>query len=181
MIIAEIPASTIVVVVIVVLGILAILSVLGSLYRKVGPNRALIVYGRGGTKVVVGGGAVVLPLFQSSQEFSLELLSFDIVPRADLYTSQGIPVKIEAVTQLKVENEEEKMKEGPRTSSSRKSRRSAKGLSAGHGGAPPRHRGSANGRATGEGARNGVAADATPWPPTWTNWVSRWCRSPSRT
>lgn len=110
MIIAATPAATIIVVVIVVLGVLAILSVLGSLYRKVGPNRALIVYGRGGTKVVVGGGAVVMPLFQSSQEFSLELLSFDIVPRADLYTSQGIPVKIEAVTQLKVENEEEKIR-----------------------------------------------------------------------
>lgn len=102
--------ASMIVIAIVVVGLIAIISVLGSLYRKVGPNRALIVFGRGGTKVVVGGGTVVLPLFQSAQEFSLELLSFDLIPRADLYTQQGIPVKIEAVTQLKVENDESKIK-----------------------------------------------------------------------
>ncbi|HEX8917782.1 MAG TPA: SPFH domain-containing protein [Chloroflexota bacterium] len=104
------PIGTLIIVAIIVVGLIAIVSLLGSLYRKVGPNRALIVYGRGGTKVVVGGGTVVLPLFQSAQEFSLELLSFDLIPRADLYTQQGIPVKIEAVTQLKVENEEAKIR-----------------------------------------------------------------------
>src|SRR5436309_578045 len=102
--------GTIIVAALVVVGLVALISVIGSLYRKVGPNQALIAYGRGGTKVVVGGGTVVVPLFQSSEIFSLELLSFDLIPRADLYTQQGIPVKIEAVTQLKVENEEEKIK-----------------------------------------------------------------------
>ncbi len=102
--------GTIILVAGIVLGIILLISVLGSLYRKVGPNQALVVFGRGGTKVVVGGGTVVLPLFQSAQTLSLELLSFDLVPRADLYTQQGIPVKIEAVTQLKVENEDEKIK-----------------------------------------------------------------------
>ncbi|GAC1330471.1 MAG: flotillin family protein [Chloroflexota bacterium] len=102
--------TLIVIAVLIVFGFIALISVLGSLYRKVGPNQALIVYGRGGTKVVVGGGAVVMPLFQSADRFSLELLSFDLQPRADLYTQQGIPVKIEAVTQLKVENESEKIK-----------------------------------------------------------------------
>ncbi|MGI8826575.1 MAG: flotillin family protein [Chloroflexota bacterium] len=104
------PIVTIVIIIAIVVGLMALVSVIGSLYRKVGPNQALVVYGRGGTKVVVGGGTVVLPLFQSSQQFSLELISFDLVPRADLYTQQGIPVKIEAVTQLKVENEDEKIK-----------------------------------------------------------------------
>src|SRR5947209_11824813 len=102
--------ASLIIIAVVVIGLIAIVSVLGSLYRKVGTNRALIVYGRCGTKVEVGGGTVVLPLFQSSQEFSLELLSFDLIPRADLYTQQGIPVKIEAVTQLKVENDQAKIK-----------------------------------------------------------------------
>ncbi len=105
-----IPLSTIIIIAILVAGTIVILSLLGSLYRKVGPNRALIVYGRGGTKVVVGGGTVVLPLFQRADEFNLELISFDVAPNYDLYTGQGIPVRIEAITQLKVENEDEKIK-----------------------------------------------------------------------
>ena len=91
-------------------GFLLIAFVVGSLYRKVGPNRALIVYGRGGTKVVVGGGALILPLFQKAEEFDLELMSFDVAPSFLLYTNQGIPLKVEAITQLKVENEGEKIK-----------------------------------------------------------------------
>lgn len=102
--------ATLIIAAVIVVAFLVLTWILGSLYRKVGPNEALIVFGRGGTKVVVGGGTVVLPLFQSADRFSLELLSFDIIPRSDLYSQQGIPVKIEAVTQLKVENEEEKIR-----------------------------------------------------------------------
>src|ERR671927_1021674 len=103
-------AAAIVVLAIVIGGTILLISVLGSLYRKVGPNRALIVYGRGGTKVLVGGGTVVLPLFQRADEFNLELMSFDVAPYFALYTNQGIPITVEAITQLKVENEDEKIK-----------------------------------------------------------------------
>jgi flotillin len=96
--------------VVVVVGLLLIMSLLGSIYRKVGPNRALIVYGRGGTNVVVGGGTLILPLFQKAEEFNLELMSFDVAPAYTLYTNQGVPLKVEAITQLKVENEAEKIK-----------------------------------------------------------------------
>src|SRR5579884_2703473 len=102
--------QTIIIIAILVVGTILAISVLGSLYRKVGPNRALIVYGRGGTKVLVGGGTVVVPLFQKADEFNLELMSFDVAPNYLLYTNQGIPVKVEAITQLKVENEDEKIR-----------------------------------------------------------------------
>jgi flotillin len=102
--------TALVIVAVVVVAMIILISLLGSLYRKVGPNRALIVYGRGGTKVVVGGGTVVMPLFQRADEFNLELMSFDVAPNFNLYTNQGIPVQIEAITQLKVENEDEKIK-----------------------------------------------------------------------
>jgi len=95
---------------VIVIGMVLVISILGSLYRKVGPNRALIVYGRGGTKVLVGGGTVVIPLFQKADEFNLELMSFDVAPSYTLYTNQGIPVTVEAISQLKVENEDEKIK-----------------------------------------------------------------------
>src|SRR5213080_1109979 len=43
----------------IVLGTFTILSVMARLYRKVGPNQALIVYGLGGTRVFSGRGAIV--------------------------------------------------------------------------------------------------------------------------
>src|SRR5215211_4890756 len=88
-----------------VVVVLAALALLASMYHKVGPNQALIVYGLGGTKVVKGGGAVVWPLIQSSRELSLELMSFDVAPTQDLYTSQGVAVNVEAVTQIKVKSD----------------------------------------------------------------------------
>src|SRR5260221_1095218 len=84
----------------------------GRLLRKVGPNQALIVYGAvpGGTKVITGGSKFVVPLYQRAQEFSLELMSFDVAPAQDLYTSQGVAVNVEAVTQIKVRSDEESVK-----------------------------------------------------------------------
>src|SRR5690242_13881176 len=91
--------------VVVVLVLIIWISV--SLYRKVGPNQALIVYGRGGTHVTTGGGRVVWPFVQNARELSLELMSFDVAPTQDLYTKQGVAVTVEAVTQIKVRNDPE--------------------------------------------------------------------------
>ncbi len=86
------------------------MSVIGTLFRRVGPNRALIVYGWGGTHIVTGGGKVVWPLFQSFQELSLELMSFDVAPEQQLYTSQGVAVAVEAVSQIKVKSDPESIR-----------------------------------------------------------------------
>src|SRR3954454_5797592 len=98
-------SGVLVVVIGLVVVVLAALAVLSSMYRKVGPNQALIVYGLGGTRVVKGGGSIVWPLVQSARELSLELMSFDVAPTQDLYTSQGVAVKVEAVTQIKVKSD----------------------------------------------------------------------------
>jgi flotillin len=86
------------------------MSLIGTLFRRVGPNRALIVYGWGGTHIVTGGGRVVWPLFQSFQELSLELMSFDVAPEQQLYTSQGVAVAVEAVSQIKVKSDPESIR-----------------------------------------------------------------------
>jgi len=103
------PAMDLPGVVFIVVGLVAVvllvLALLASMFRKVGPNQALIVYGMGGTKVVKGGGAVVWPLVQQARELSLELMSFDVAPTQDLYTSQGVAVNVEAVTQIKVKSD----------------------------------------------------------------------------
>src|SRR5262252_918878 len=88
-----------------VVALLFIMWIVGNLFRRVGPNRALIVYGWGGTHIVTGGGKVVWPLFQSFQELSLELMSFDVAPEQQLYTSQGVAVAVEAVSQIKVKSD----------------------------------------------------------------------------
>ncbi|RAQ95378.1 flotillin family protein [Thermogemmatispora tikiterensis] len=93
----------------VVLVIIAI-ALWASMLRKVGPNRALIIYGAGGTDVVTGGAKFVFPLISRAQEFPLELMSFDVAPAQDLYTSQGVAVNVEAVTQIKVRSDKESIK-----------------------------------------------------------------------
>jgi Uncharacterized protein conserved in bacteria len=90
-----------------VLVIIIIFRIYGSLLRKVGPNQALIVYGQGGMRVVNGGAHFVVPLLQRAREFSLELMSFDVAPRQVLYTTQGVAVNVEAVTQIKVGSDNE--------------------------------------------------------------------------
>src|SRR3989441_7542464 len=105
--------SLIILLIIVAVAVVVVLfgiNTYGRLLRKVGPNQALIVYGSGGTKVITGGSHFVLPLYQRAQEFTLELMSFDVAPSQDLYTSQGVAVNVEAVTQIKVRSDEESIK-----------------------------------------------------------------------
>jgi flotillin len=84
------------------------LVALARLYRKAGPNEALIVYGGGkNPRVVKGGGTVIFPLLESSRGLSLELMSFDVAPKQDLYTRQGVAVTVEAVAQIKVKSDPE--------------------------------------------------------------------------
>lgn len=92
------------------LVILIIVLIVAGMFRKVGPNQALIVYGFGGTRIVQGGGAVVLPMIQSAEELSLELMSFDVAPQQDLYTQQGVAVTVEAVAQIKVKSDPESIR-----------------------------------------------------------------------
>jgi flotillin len=98
---------TVVIAGLMVLAILFILAVFAKLYRKVGPHEALIVYGFRGTRVVQGSGTVVFPMVESCRGLSLELMSFDVAPKQDLYTRQGVAVTVEAVAQIKVKSDRE--------------------------------------------------------------------------
>ncbi len=97
-------------VIVIGLGAVAILAVamfLANLYRKAGPNEAIIVYGFRGPRVIKGGGAVIFPVVENSRQLSLELMSFDVAPQQDLYTKQGVAVTVEAVAQIKVRSDKE--------------------------------------------------------------------------
>jgi flotillin len=51
--------SLLIIVGVLVVVLLMIIMLAARLYRKVGPNQALIIYGFGGTKVVKGSGKVI--------------------------------------------------------------------------------------------------------------------------
>ena len=57
--------------------------------------------------IVTGGGKVIWPMVQTARELSLELMSFDVAPKQDLYTVQGVAVTVEAVAQIKVKSDPE--------------------------------------------------------------------------
>jgi flotillin len=45
-------------------------------------------------------------MVQSCRQLSLELMSFDVAPKQDLYTKQGVAVTVEAVAQIKVRSDQ---------------------------------------------------------------------------
>ncbi|HET6268253.1 MAG TPA: flotillin family protein, partial [Acidobacteriota bacterium] len=101
------PIETWIVVGLAVLAVLFLMSVLARLYRKAGPNEALVVYGFRGLRVIQGHGTIIFPMVELCRELSLELMSFDVAPQQDLYTKQGVAVTVEAVAQIKVKSDKE--------------------------------------------------------------------------
>ncbi|HEY1250754.1 MAG TPA: SPFH domain-containing protein [Thermoanaerobaculia bacterium] len=102
-----IPQSTWVIVGLMVLAVLLLLTTMAKMFRKAGPNEALVVFGFRGTRVVKGHGTLIFPMIESCRELSLELMSFDVAPQQDLYTKQGVAVTVEAVAQIKVKSDRE--------------------------------------------------------------------------
>src|SRR6202789_3176351 len=90
-----------------VVVLLIIMTSIAKMFRKAGPNEALIVYGFRGPRIIKGSGAVIFPVVESCRQLSLELMSFDVAPQQDLYTKQGVAVTVEAVAQIKVRSDNE--------------------------------------------------------------------------
>src|SRR5450756_251106 len=70
-----------------VLALMFLMMMFAKLFRKAGPHEAIIVYGFRGTRVVKGRGTVIFPMVESARGLSLELMSFDVAPKQDLYLS----------------------------------------------------------------------------------------------
>jgi flotillin len=102
----------------IVLVVFVFLIVWASRYTKVGPNQVLIISGRKhriidpdgnahdvGFRVVKGGGVFVWPVVEKVDILSLELLTID-VQTPEVYTSKGVPVKVDGVAQTKVKGDD---------------------------------------------------------------------------
>jgi flotillin len=97
----------IIIVALVLFATFALFTLMAKMFRKAGPNEAIIVYGFRGPRVIKGGGAIIFPMVENSRQLSLELMSFDVAPQQDLYTKQGVAVTVEAVAQIKVRSDQE--------------------------------------------------------------------------
>jgi flotillin len=89
-----------------------------SRYTKSGPNQVLVISGikrkmveadgstrEVGFRIVKGGGRFVWPIFEKVDILSLELLTID-VQTPEVYTSKGVPVKVDGVAQIKVKGDD---------------------------------------------------------------------------
>jgi len=105
-----------------IVGIVFVLIVFAlvwaSRYTKVGPNQVLVVSGRKyrfadtdgtvqtrGFRIVKGGGSFIVPVLEKVDVLSLELLTID-VQTPEVYTSKGVPVKVDGVAQIKVKGDD---------------------------------------------------------------------------
>ncbi len=106
--------AIVVIAIVIFVGIAVILS----RYTKVGPNEVLIVSGRKhrnidpdgtersrGFRIVKGGGTFVYPVVEKVDVLSLELLTID-VQTPEVYTSKGVPVRVDGVAQIKVKGDD---------------------------------------------------------------------------
>ncbi len=103
----HIPTEVLIIAWTAVAAVVLLTAIFARLYRKAGPNEALVVYGFRGTRVVKGHGTVIFPMVENCRQLSLELMSFDVAPQQDLYTKQGVAVTVEAVAQIKVKSDPE--------------------------------------------------------------------------
>jgi flotillin len=94
------------------------IGIWASRYTKVGPNEVLVISGRKrkvvdpdgtvrevGFRVVKGGGVFVWPVFEKVDVLKLELMTID-VQTPEVYTSKGVPVRVDGVAQIKVKGDD---------------------------------------------------------------------------
>ncbi|RUS48740.1 flotillin family protein [Cohnella sp. AR92] len=100
------------------IGVVAVLVILGlafwARYKTVSPDEAMIVTGSflgnknvavddtgRKIKIVRGGGAFILPIFQQAEKLSLLSHKLDVTT-PEVYTEQGVPVMTDAVAIIKI-------------------------------------------------------------------------------
>ena len=86
--------------------VFALVFVYASRVKKVGPNEALIISGRGESfSIITGGRKFVVPVIERADYLSLELMTIDVTT-PDVPTLEGVPVTVEGVAQIKIGNDE---------------------------------------------------------------------------
>jgi flotillin len=106
----------------VVIGTLVVIFlffiILASRYKKCGPNKVLIVSGGGKEKFISSdgvetetgfkihrGGKFIWPYLQKVDLLSLEIMTLE-VKGDNVYTQEGVPVTVDGVAQVKIDNDD---------------------------------------------------------------------------
>jgi len=98
----------------IILSLVMVLAIYAARYKKVPPDKALVVYGRKasgsgkkGYRVISGGGTFILPVVEDYAYLPLDVRTLEIVVTdivTDVKTS-GAKLNIKAVTQVKIASE----------------------------------------------------------------------------
>ncbi len=112
-------SSAILVIVILFGALISMLIIYAARYKKVPPDKAMVVYGRKmkpgktiGYQVISGGGKFILPIIEAYEFLPLDVRTLDIHVD-DIVTDvvrSGAKINIKSVTQVKVSSEAESLK-----------------------------------------------------------------------
>jgi flotillin len=96
-----------------VVGIVLVVFILGAVgasrYKKAGPHQAFITTGRGGQRVVIGGGMFIWPVVQSLYVMDLQAQKVP-VHREGIYSKNNVPITIDVTLVYKVKGDEGSVK-----------------------------------------------------------------------
>ena len=102
----------------IVVALLVALMLLSKNYIKVSPNQAAVISGRtrrlgDGTTVgyrqVRGGATLVVPFFEKVEYLDLNVITVPLAT-SRAYTSQGVPVSVKAVANVKIKGDDESLR-----------------------------------------------------------------------
>jgi flotillin len=105
--------TVVIAIILAIVGVVSIIATYASRYKKVPPDKAMVVYGRKmkegkrGYQVITGGGKFIVPIIESYEFLPLDVRTLDVVVR-DIVTdvkSSGAKVNVKCVTQVKVSSD----------------------------------------------------------------------------
>ena len=114
----EIPIIIIAVVLLIVVGAFAALMLISRNYIKVSPNQAAVISGRRrrltdgstvGYRQVRGGATLVVPFLEKVVYLDLNVITVPLAT-SRAYTSQGVPVSVKAVANVKIKGDDESLR-----------------------------------------------------------------------
>ncbi len=114
----ELPVIIIGAILLVVIGLFFALGIITKNYIKVSPNQAAVISGRtrrlgDGTTVgyrqVRGGATLVVPFLEKVEYLDLNVITVPLAT-SRAYTSQGVPVSVKAVANVKIKGDDESLR-----------------------------------------------------------------------
>jgi flotillin len=73
--------------------------------KKAGPSEVIVRSGRGRVEFIAGAARMVIPLFHTWNRLSLEVMTLEVTT-PEVYTSQGVPIMVDGVAQIKIKKDE---------------------------------------------------------------------------